>query len=77
MNAIKTLWNAFGNLAASLNGLADTVRSADGRLRQQLALDGPQDAPAAPTAEVIDNAPAATPAAPPVARPRQGRKAAV
>jgi hypothetical protein len=42
VNAIRTLWGAFGNLAASLNALADTVRCADARLKHQLALDGPE-----------------------------------
>lgn len=37
MNAIRSLWNALGNLANAINGLAATVDTASGRLRQQLA----------------------------------------
>jgi len=40
MNSIRSLWNALGNLAASINALAGVVDVAAGRLRQQLALDG-------------------------------------
>lgn len=39
MNAIKNLWSAFSNLAASINALAAVVDAGAGRLRQQLALD--------------------------------------
>ena len=40
MNAIRNVFNAFTNLAASINGLASVLDVATGRLRQQLALDG-------------------------------------
>ncbi len=74
MGAIGKLWNAFANLAASLNALAGTVTEANGRLRASLALDGPQDTPAGPTPTVIENAPTAPPGALPGPR-RNGRKA--
>lgn len=37
MNAIRSVFAAFSNLAASVNALASVI--ATGRLRQQLALD--------------------------------------
>jgi hypothetical protein len=40
MNAIRNVFNAFSNLAASVNGLAALIDVASGRLRQHLALDG-------------------------------------
>ena len=40
MNAIRNVFNAFSNLAASVNTLASVIDLATGRLRQQLALDG-------------------------------------
>lgn len=40
MNAIRNVFNAFSNLAASVNALASVIDVATGRLRQQLALDG-------------------------------------
>jgi hypothetical protein len=40
MNAIRSVFAALGNLAASINGLASVLDVASGRLRQQLALDG-------------------------------------
>jgi hypothetical protein len=40
MNAIGNVFNAFSNLAASVNALASVIDLATGRLRQQLALDG-------------------------------------
>ena len=39
MNAIRNVFNAFTNLAASINALASVIDLATGRLRQQLALD--------------------------------------
>jgi hypothetical protein len=39
MNAIRSVFAALGNLAASINGLASVLDVATGRLRQQLALD--------------------------------------
>jgi hypothetical protein len=39
MNAIRNVFNAFSNLAASVNALASVIDLATGRLRQQLALD--------------------------------------
>ena len=39
MNAIRNVFNAFSNLAASVNALAGVIDVATGRLRQQLALD--------------------------------------
>jgi hypothetical protein len=39
MNAIRSVFAALGNLAASINGLASVIDVATGRLRQQLALD--------------------------------------
>jgi hypothetical protein len=40
MNAIPNVFNAFANLAASINALASVIDVAAGRLRQQLAVDG-------------------------------------
>jgi hypothetical protein len=40
VNAIRNVFNAFSNLAASVNALAGVIDLATGRLRQQLALDG-------------------------------------
>lgn len=56
MNAITRLWRAFAALAEALEGIAGTVRGADTRLKHQLALDGPAEAPAGPTPVVIENA---------------------
>ena len=39
MNAIRSVFAALGNLAASINGMASVLDVATGRLRQQLALD--------------------------------------
>jgi hypothetical protein len=39
MNAIRSVFNASSNLAASVNALASVIDVATGRLRQQLALD--------------------------------------
>jgi len=39
MNAIRNVFNAFSNLATSVNALAGVIDLATGRLRQQLALD--------------------------------------
>jgi len=39
MNAIRNVFAAFANLAASINSLASIIDTASGRLRQQLALD--------------------------------------
>jgi hypothetical protein len=39
MSAIRNVFNAFSNLAASVNALASVIDVATGRLRQQLALD--------------------------------------
>ena len=54
MNAIRNVFNAFSNLAASVNALAGVIDLATGRLRQQLALDG--DMP-----PVLDHQPAEKP----------------
>ncbi|HEY7159457.1 MAG TPA: hypothetical protein VH575_36260 [Gemmataceae bacterium] len=40
MNVIRNVFNAFNNLAVSVNALASVIDLATGRLRQQLALDG-------------------------------------
>jgi hypothetical protein len=40
MNAIRTVFAAFSNLAASVNALAGVIDLATRRLRQQLVLDG-------------------------------------
>ncbi|HEY7157931.1 MAG TPA: hypothetical protein VH575_28495 [Gemmataceae bacterium] len=40
MNAIRNVFKALSNLAASVNALASVIDLATGRLRQQLALDG-------------------------------------
>ncbi|HEY7157036.1 MAG TPA: hypothetical protein VH575_23910 [Gemmataceae bacterium] len=40
MNAIRSVFAAFTNLAASVNALAGVIDVAAGRLRQHLALDG-------------------------------------
>jgi hypothetical protein len=39
MNAIRSVFAAFTNLAASINALASVIDLATDRLRQQLALD--------------------------------------
>ena len=39
MNAIRSVFSAFSNLAASVNALAGVIDVATGRLRQHLALD--------------------------------------
>ena len=69
MQAIRSLFSAFANLAAAINALAGVVDSATGKLRQQLALDEPA---ALPHGEVLDHAGAdsGTPA-----MKRNGRKA--
>jgi hypothetical protein len=40
MNAIRSVFTALSNLAASINALASVLDVAAGRIRQQLALDG-------------------------------------
>ena len=65
MNVLSRLWRAVAGLAESVEALAGTVGEASGRLRQQLALGGPGEAPG----EVIDSAEAL-----PAPR-RNGRKA--
>ncbi|MHB1425095.1 MAG: hypothetical protein ACYC3I_18140 [Gemmataceae bacterium] len=40
MQAIRSVFAVFGNLAASVNALAGVLDTATGRLRQQLAFDG-------------------------------------
>jgi hypothetical protein len=52
MNVLTRLWRAVAGLAESVEALAGTVGEANGRLRQQLALDRPGEA----RGEVIDNA---------------------
>ena len=52
MNVLSRLWRAVAGLAESVEPLAVTVGEANGRLRQQLALDGAVEA----RGEVIDNA---------------------
>ena len=54
MNEIRNVFNAFSNLAASVNALAGVIDLATGRLRQQLALDGE-------TPPVLDHQPAEAP----------------
>jgi hypothetical protein len=51
MNVLTRLWRAVAGLAESVEALAGTVGEANGRLRQQLALGGPNEA----GGEVIDN----------------------
>jgi hypothetical protein len=51
MNVLSRLWRAVAGLAESVEALAGTVGEANGRLRRQLTLDGPGEAPG----EVIDN----------------------
>jgi hypothetical protein len=68
MNVLTRLWRAVAGLAESVEALAGTVVEANGRLRQQLALGGPGEAP--PAAEVIDSAPAAEA----LPAPRRNRK---
>jgi hypothetical protein len=52
MSVLTRLWRAVPGLAESVEALAGAVGEANGRLRQQLALDGPGEA----RGEVIDNA---------------------
>jgi hypothetical protein len=52
MYVLSRLWRAVAGLAESVEALAGTVGEANGRLRQQLALDGPAES----RGEVIDNA---------------------
>jgi hypothetical protein len=54
MNAIRNVFNAFSNLAASVNALAGVIDLATGRLGQQLTLDGD-------TPPVLDHQPAEEP----------------
>lgn len=73
MNAIRSVFAAFTNLAASVNALAGVIDAATGRLRQQLALD---EAPPALThgGQVLDAAPIpAEDASTPTAKGRNGR----
>ena len=72
MNAIKNVFAALANVAASLNALASVVDCATGKLRQQLALDEPA---ALTHGEVIDNNPAPD-GNMPTAKGRNGRKPA-
>ena len=65
MNVITRLWRAVAGLVGAVEALAGTVGEANGRLRQQLALDGPREA----RGEVIDQ-----PEALPAPR-RNGKKA--
>lgn len=69
MNAIRQLFAAFANLAASVNALAGIIDHTSGRIRQQLD----HEPAALANGEVIDNAADAdsTPAA-----KRNGRKPA-
>ena len=54
MNAIRSLFSAFANLAAALNAMAATVTVANDRLREQIDLS--PSAPQLPhEAEVIEN----------------------
>ena len=53
MNAIRTLWSSFANLAASINGLAATINGVNARVQE--AIDH-NPAPQLPHAEVIDHA---------------------
>lgn len=74
MNAIRNLFAAFTNLAASLNSLASVIDVTTGRLRQQLAID---EAHALPSGEIIDVAGIpATDGNTPTAKGRNGRKTA-
>lgn len=56
MNAIRNVFTAFANLAASINGLAAVVDSVSAKVRQAAALEDATAAavPALP-GEVIDN----------------------
>lgn len=65
MNAIRSVFAALGNLAASINGLAGVIDVASGRLRQQLALDGE-------SAPILEHQPLDDPDDTP---PAKGRKA--
>lgn len=53
MNAIRNVFNAFTNLAASVNALAGVVDAASARLRQQLALE--ETPPLLPRGEVLEH----------------------
>ena len=46
MNVLSRLWRAVAGLAESVEALAGTVGEANGRLRQQLALDSAEALPA-------------------------------
>ncbi len=69
MNALRSVFAAFANLAASVNALAGVIDAASGRLQKQLALDYEPDA-LAHHGEVID-------AEPMPSTKRNGRKATV
>jgi hypothetical protein len=72
MNAIRSVFAAFTNLAASVNALSGVIDGAAGRLRQQLALDE-VSAPA-----VIEHQPPASDAdEPPSTKGRKARTTAV
>jgi hypothetical protein len=66
MNAIRSVFNALSNLAASINAIAGVLDVAAGKLRQQLALD---------EAHVIEHQPAVLEDGTPTAK-RNGRKTA-
>jgi hypothetical protein len=53
MQAIRSLFSAFANLAAAVNGFAATIRTADARLQE--SLDYAPTAPQVEHAEVLDN----------------------
>ncbi len=55
MNAIRSVFTAFANLAASVNALAAVIDAAAGKLRQNLSLSLDETAAALPhNGEVLD-----------------------
>ena len=66
MNAIRSVFAALTNLAASVNALAAVIDAASGRLRQQLALDGE-------TAPILDHQPLGDAQATPLGKGKKGK----
>jgi hypothetical protein len=65
MRSIGKLFSAFATLADSILALASVVDGATGRLRQQLALDGP---------EVLEHQPAGVEASPEPTEPATSKR---
>jgi hypothetical protein len=76
MFGLTKLRNALAALADNLSALAGTVAEVNAGVRARLALDGPEAEAGPQAAEVLENAPQATPEALPGPRTGRGRKPA-